>query len=587
MESSIDEVKKKIDIVELIGATIPLKKVGRNFKGLCPFHQEKTPSFIVSPERQIWHCFGSCGEGGDAIQFAMKWNTITFSEALQELADKAGVQLKKVDFEDKEWSKKQRLLKINLLIAEYYEYLLQKTPYGEKAREYLANRKITLVTAKKFRIGYAPSSWNSLITFLQKKKYFLDEMHEVGVTVKNSQGHSYDRFRGRLMFPINDVRGNIIGFSGRLLEKTAQEAKYINTPETLLYHKRETLYGIHLAKDAIKKENNVLIVEGEFDVISPYQQGIEHIVAIKGSAVTRDQLMLLKRYTSRITLALDMDAAGEEAIKRAIEESEELDLETNVVQFNQGKDPDEFVRTDPVAFKKAVQKPISLYDFVIHYAFNKYPGNDAYAKKKVGDEVVPFLTAMRNPIVKSYYIKKLATLLQISEESIQELMKRVKIKKLAKRPFAKTQQSPTVKTRDEVLQKYLVSMLFQSDRPYEVSEKIYTLIHPEDFSIPSLQKIYLSFLNYRAQNPQEFQLQQFVHTLPIELQSAFDEIYLLGSHVAEFGDVKLERLILEAKKHTLKKKIEQSLGSGDNQKDADLIDLTTMLKEVENKITKL
>src|SRR3989339_520432 len=265
MENQIEEIKKKIDIIEFIGSFITLKKTGRNFKANCPFHQEKTPSFIVSPERQIWHCFGGCGDGGDIVKFLMKWENITFIEALKELAQKAGVSLKNISFEDKIWRKRERYFNMNNLTAEFFEYLLNKTKFGEKGIDYLKNRSIKLATVKKFQLGYAPSSWDSLRLFLKKKKFEEEEIYENGLLVKSEGGSYYDRFRGRLMFPIKDSRDFIIGFSGRSLDEKDKQAKYINTPETPIYHKRETLFGINLAKETIKKDKNAYIVEGEFD----------------------------------------------------------------------------------------------------------------------------------------------------------------------------------------------------------------------------------------------------------------------------------------------------------------------------------
>src|SRR3989344_8691466 len=376
MESVVEEIKKKIDLIQFINTFIPLKKTGRNYKSLCQFHQERTPSFVVSSDRQIWHCFGACQEGGDVIKFLMKWENITFIEALRELADKAGVKLKKVDFEDKLWKKKERFIGINTLAAEFFEYILHKSQFGEKARQYLKYRSLDAKISKKFQLGYAPLSWDSLLNFLKKKKYDQNEIFESGLLVKGDRGNFYDRFRGRLIFPIKEARGNVIGFSGRTFEESAKEAKYINTPETFLYHKRETLFGINLAKEAAKKENNIILVEGEFDVISHYQHGIQNIAAIKGSALTREQLMFLKRFTDTITLALDSDLAGEEAMKKGIDEAEILEFNVSIASFDFAKDPDEAVRKDPVKFKKALKNSLPYYDFIINISQKKNSADD-------------------------------------------------------------------------------------------------------------------------------------------------------------------------------------------------------------------
>lgn len=429
MESAIEEIKKKIDIITFINSFIPLKRIGRNYKSLCPFHQERTPSFVVSTDRQIWHCFGACQEGGDVIKFLMKWENITFIEALRELADKAGVKLRKVDFEDKLWKKKERFIGINTLAAEFFEYILHKTQFGEKARQYLKQRSLDAKISKKFQLGYAPLSWDSLLNFLTKKKYDQNEIFESGLLVKGDRGNFYDRFRGRLIFPIKEARGNIIGFSGRTLEESAKEAKYINTPETFLYHKRETLYGINLAKESVKKENNIFLVEGEFDVISPYQQGVENIAAIKGSALTREQLMLLKRFTNKITLAFDSDTAGEEAMRKGIEEAESLDFDVFIVSFDFAKDPDEAVHKDPIKFKRAIKNSVPFYDFIIDLSQRKYSAHDAYGKKQIAEEVAVFIEKIKNPIVQSHYVKKIASILDVSEASIEALMRSMKKKR--------------------------------------------------------------------------------------------------------------------------------------------------------------
>lgn len=589
MDSSVEEIKKKIDIIDFLGSYIQVKKTGRNFKALCPFHQEKTASFVVSPERQIWHCFGSCGDGGDIFKFLMKWDNITFSEALIELARKAGVTLTKVQFEDKEWSKKQRLLKVNTLCGEFFEYLLHNTKFGENARNYLATRKINTAIVKKFQLGYAPSSWNSLLTFLKKKDYREEEMHDLGFVVKNNSGRYYDRFRGRLMFPIKDIRGNTLGFSGRTLEGGNEEAKYINTPETPLYRKRETLFGIHLAKDAIKKAENVLLVEGEFDMISPYQNGIENVVAIKGSAVTKEQVQLLSRFTPKVTLALDADSAGEEAVRRALSNVEEVEMEAHVVFFENGKDPDEAVRADPVSFKKSIEHSVSIYDFIIQLAQKKYATQGVYAKKKVGDDVVPYIARIQNPIIQSHYVKKLSYLLEVSEESVVELMRKQRSKTKYQRQFSPKKTNQSVFQREELLQNYLLGLLFQSDNPYGLSDKIFNVLTIDDLIIPSLQKLCTVFFTYREKHPSAFELSKFVDSLSPELKAVFDQAYLFSSADVGYEGINLEKMVLEVKKSTLKKRIANLLHDTENydKREGELKIFTQSLAEVEKRIASV
>lgn len=590
MENPVEEIKKRMEIVEFIGSFITLKKAGRNFKALCPFHQEKTPSFIVSPERQIWHCFGACGEGGDVIKFLMKWENITFFEALKDLAKKVGVRLREVSFEDKIWRRKERFMRMNQLAAEFFEYILHKSNFGKKALRYLAGRKINLPTTKRFQLGYAPASWDSLRRFLKKKKFEEEEMLENGFLVKSEKGGYYDRFRGRLMFPIKDIRGNVIGFSGRHLEETTKEAKYINTPETLLYHKRETLFGIDLAKEAIKKEKNVFIVEGEFDMISPYQKGFTNFVAIKGSALTRQQLMFLKRYTNRISLALDADASGQEAVKRGIEEAEQLEFEIEVVNFDFAKDPDEAVRVDPLKFKKILQRPIPIYDFLIEVAQKKYPGDDPFNKKKIGEEVIPAVSRIANPIIQSHYIKKLASLLAVAESSIERAIQKIKRQKKQSLVFSAPYKKTRGVSRELLLQNYILSLIFQKEKPQQTADIVFSIVNPSDFSSPSHRQIFQLFGEFQNKTSAQFDLAKFTSTLSSQLQPVFDEIYLFASTEHEFGSEKIDKLAYEVKRFALKRKIKEILSKGEDivgERKRELSDLTAKLKEVEKMIITL
>lgn len=587
MDNQIEEIKRRIDIVDFIGGFIEVKKTGRNFKACCPFHQEKTPSFVISPDRQIWHCFGSCGEGGDIIKFLMKWENITFFEALKELAEKAGVKLESVGFEDKAWSVKEKILRINHLTADYYQYLLQNTSFGTQAREYLLGRNINLQIAKTFQLGYSPQSWDSLLKFLKKKGFNEEEQLQAGVLVKNESGRYYDRFRGRLMFPIKDAKGSVIGFSGRILEGDEKTAKYVNTPETEVYHKRESLFGIHLAKDAIRKEGNVLLVEGEFDMITPYMHGIEHVVAIKGSAVTREQLTILKRYTQKITLALDTDAAGEEAIKRGITEAEKQEFEINVVQFTSGKDPDEAARNDFGAFKKSLTAHLPIYDFLIDIAKQKHPGETPFDKKKIVDDVLPFISNIQNPIVQSHYMRVLSNILQVSEESIRDsIRKRQRQQTYTRRTFIKKTEEGM--PREEMTQRFLLSCMFQHENPYLIAEQLFTILEPTDFIIPALGQIAQAFLEYK-QHHTHFEIKTFIASLPSALQTVADEIYLFASSAMENTDQNLTKLAYEVKRVGIKNNITQLLnddGEKSSEKDNKLIELNIQLKELDKK-TKL
>ncbi|MBI5127444.1 DNA primase [Candidatus Roizmanbacteria bacterium] len=581
MDNPVEEIKKKLDIVEYIGSFVTLKKTGRNFKAICPFHNEKSPSFVVSPERQIWHCFGACGEGGDVIKFLMKWENITFIEALRDLAQKTGITIKKVTFEDKVWKKRERYFNMNLLAAEFFEYLLNEAKFGRKAMSYLLERGIKPATIKKFQLGYAPLSWDSLRMFLKKKKFTEEEMLENGLLVKGERGSYYDRFRGRLMFPIRDSRDFVIGFSGRTLDEKDKQAKYINTPETPIYHKRETLFGINLSKETIKKEKNVYVVEGEFDMITPYQSGFTNFVAIKGTALTNEQLLLLKRYTDKITLTLDSDAAGEESTKRGIEEAERLDLEVRIAKLSVGKDPDEAIKTDIKSFKRALEKPIPIYDFLIDSAKNKYPDDTSFAKKNIADEVLPFVERITNPIIKSHYIKKMSKVLGVSEDSIETMIRTIKRKRRQQISFKPKPQSMSKEDRQLTIEKYLLSYVFQDEDPYRESDKIFSLISWPDFLLPVHQKIAKIFLENKS-SEKKFDLDVLVVKFSPELKQVFDELYLFASVDHDLNDKNIEKLVHEIKRYSIKREIKKILSEEDTKdKKERLIALSKALKEVE------
>jgi len=589
MENQIDEIKRKIDIVEFIGSFITLKKAGRNYKAVCPFHQEKSPSFVVSPDRGIWHCFGACGEGGDAIKFLMKWENITFIEALKELAKKTGVKLtlNKIGIEDKIWQKKERYIGMNQLAGEFFHYILNKSNFGKKAKEYLKMRLLNESIIDKFELGYSPSSWDSLKLFLKKKKYEEEEMLENGLLVRSERGSYYDRFRGRLMFPLKDSRNNVLGFSGRILEGSEKEAKYVNTPETPIYHKRECLFGINLAIEEIKKQKNVYIVEGELDMITPFQHGYSNFVAIKGTALTNEQLKLLKRYTDKITLMMDADVAGIESIKRGIDEAEKFDFEIRVVTIDFAKDPDEALKKDPEKFKKLISKPIPIYDFLIETAQKRYPEESAFSKKKIGEEVIPIIEKISNPIVRTFYIKKIAGVLEISENTVENLVLQLKRKKTQISLNKIKYNKPVEDNRELTINKYVLSILFQSEDPNSIYRNVFEILKPEYFLHPSYQKISRLFFKEVEKNT-KLDINDFGKKLPDELRSIFDEIFLFASTDHDLSNESLDRLIYEIKKYYFKREIKNILSEEETEeKKEQLKKISENLKEVEKKLISL
>jgi DNA primase len=589
MENTVEEVKSKLDIVTYLSEFMVLKKAGRNFKGNCPFHHEKTPSFVVSPDRQIWHCFGACQDGGDVIKFLMKIENITFSEALKELAQKVGVTIKNVTIEDKAWKNKEKLYAINQLAADFYHFLLTKHKAGKYALDYIKNRDISDKIIDSFLIGYSPDSWDSLFKFLTKKGFKPEDILKTGLVLASSKGGFYDRFRKRLMFPLKDHRGNIVGFSGRILDsknENEKDAKYVNTPETEIYHKREILFGLDITKDMIRKENAVLVVEGEFDMLSLFRNGISNVVAVKGSAVTKEQLHLLKRYANKLFFALDSDNSGQETIKRTIKEAEALDFEMYVVRPDFAKDPDEAIKKDLVAYKKLIEKPIPVYDFLLEKAAEQHTGNDAFSKKNIANDIIPFIANISNPIVKDFYTKKISELLDVEQSAVEELIR--KKTAMTSIPYIKNPEKLKVETnRLELLQTYILSMLFQDTNPIVFSKKITSIIDPSDFTIPAYQKILEQFLLYQDNIDKEgnFALASFVSVLPKELLPMFDQLLLFDLNMIEIvEDKNLIKMVYEFKRLSLKKRIKEMISKKDNNDNEELPKLTKILSDIEKKL---
>ncbi|MBI2032748.1 MAG: DNA primase, partial [Candidatus Levybacteria bacterium] len=410
-------VREKIDIVSLISEYIPLKKMGRNFTTNCPFHTEKSPSFVVSPERQIWHCFG-CGKGGDVFTFLMEYENLDFIEALRILAKKTGIVLKE-NYSNLQSSQKDKFYKLNKIAQEFYNYVLLNHSAGKKALQYLLEkRKLNKGLIENFGLGFSPSGGTALSDYLiSKKKYKKEDLIAAGLSFQRGN-RVIDFFRGRIMFPLTDIRGNVVGFSGRITEQNTDGPKYINTKETLIYHKGRMFFGFDKAKEEIKERGFVIIMEGEFDVISSFKEGIKNSIAIKGTALTEEQATILSRVTEKVMLCLDRDLAGLEATKRSLAVLEKKGILSNVVVIDGGKDPDEILNNDPVSFKKSVDSSVSAYEFLIKEISKRYNKDSADGKRKITNEILPLIFLVENEIVKEHYLKKLSQEIDTSIESL-------------------------------------------------------------------------------------------------------------------------------------------------------------------------
>ncbi|MDZ7798679.1 MAG: DNA primase [Patescibacteria group bacterium] len=425
-DNQVEEIKQRLNISEVVSEYIKLTPAGVNYKAKCPFHDDKTPSFMVSDDKQIFHCFG-CGQGGDIFTFVQEMEGVEFPEALKILAKKAGVQLRPLD--PARQNKKTQQLEINKWAGAYFVKVLEDSKQAEAARDYLKKRGLEKETAEDFKLGFALDKWDDLHDFLRGRGYAEEDIFQAGLSIKKQKGTGhFDRFRARLMFPISDVHGNIIGFTGRLLEEKENEPKYMNTPQTLVYNKSYTLYGIDRAKMAIKENKLAVIVEGNMDVLASYQAGVKNVVASSGTALTAEQIKLLKRYTKDIAFCFDQDAAGQEATRRGLDQALGQDVNVKIIELPFGKDPDECIQKDPNLWQKAAKNPVSVMEYFFNLAEKNYDLSQVEDKKKASQLLLPLISKLFDPIEQSHYLQKLADLVHVDEEILREAINKVKEK---------------------------------------------------------------------------------------------------------------------------------------------------------------
>jgi len=416
-------IKNRLDIVDIVGEYLQLKPAGSgSFKACCPFHQEKTPSFYVNRPRQSWHCFG-CDQGGDLIAFVQRMEGMDFPETIQLLADKAGIQLPA--FDAKAGSERKRIHELNDLAARFFRAQLLKSPQAEKAREYVKKRGLDDLTVDIWRLGYAPQSWNALAAALKEKGVTDAELVKAGLCQVGQKGGIYDRFRDRLMFPIADVHGQIAGFTGRILDADKKEAKYVNTPETAVYKKSLILYGLDQAKGEIKRQDLAVIVEGNMDVIGSHQFGVTNVVASSGTALTAEQLALLKRFSTNLAIAFDADSAGNAATLRGLDLARSLDFNVKLITLppEAGKDPDEAVRKDPELWRQAIRDALPVVDWLYRNAFRQHDASNPEGKKRIAQDLLPEFQRIPNPVERDAWINRLAKDLAVAVEALREALK--------------------------------------------------------------------------------------------------------------------------------------------------------------------
>ena len=419
-------IKDRLDIVQIIGEYIPLKKAGANWKANCPFHNEKSPSFMVNAEKQFWHCFG-CSKGGDVFSFLQEMEGLEFAEALKILADRAGVKLDSFASEVNK-SQKNRILEINAKAAYFFHQFLLEMPASSGARDYLQRRELKSETIEEWKVGFIPEQWDLLTQYLLKKGNSVDDLIAAGLTIKKDGGGVYDRFRGRIMFPLWDTHGNVVGFTGRVLVETEKSGgKYVNTPQTLVYDKSRILYGLNYAKTEIKKKDFTLLVEGQMDVIACHQAGMKNVVASSGTALTFEQIKLLKRYSNNIAIAFDADAAGQNAAKRGIDLALEQGMNIKIIQIpaGAGKDADECLKKNPDIWFKAVAEAKEVMEWYFISVLTGTDKRDPKQKQKIADTLLAEIIRLPYAVERDHWLKKLADEISVDGATLTAEMRRL------------------------------------------------------------------------------------------------------------------------------------------------------------------
>ncbi|MDA1038567.1 MAG: DNA primase [bacterium] len=419
-----EEIRNRLDVADVIGEYFELKKAGTSLKACCPFHSEKTPSFNVSKEKQIWHCFG-CGVGGDIFAFVMQMEGIDFPEALRLLAKKAGVEIPR--YSSTQSNERSKQVEANTLACKYFEKVYLESDSAKTVREYVESRGIPEELREEFGIGFAPDQWDALVGVLKKREYTDSEIMGAGLAFKSKKsGSVIDRFRNRLMIPLHDAHGNVVGFTGRIMPGAPENSgpKYMNSPETDAYHKSDVLYGLHKAKQAIKLEKSVIIVEGNLDVVASHKAGVKNVVASSGTALTESQINLLKRYTDTLLFCFDQDAAGFKAAIRGIHLAmqNECNVKVLLVPESAGKDPDEVVQKNPSLWREIVKKPIPIMEYYFTHATRGRDLSDVEMKRSVGRFLIDEIARIQDKIEQEHWLTQLADILRTNVDVLRTMV---------------------------------------------------------------------------------------------------------------------------------------------------------------------
>lgn len=574
--SQVEEIKEKLDLLEVARSYISnFRKSGANYFSLCPFHHEKTPSFSINSDMGIFKCFG-CGESGDVLTFIQKMEGVDFPKALEIAAKRAGVKLeRKFSKRDEALHKeKQEILKLNALVCEYYNYILEKHKRGKKGREYAKKRKVTNQLIKKFKIGYAPRAYTNLIKFLESKGYKIRDLIKWGLAVSSS-GRTYDKFRSRLIFPLINQHEDVVGFSGRSILKNSKAPKYLHSPQTLAFDKSRFLFGLDQAKKETRKKDYMVFCEGQLDVISSHKTKVKNIVASLGTALTSEQFKLASRYTKNIYFCFDNDLAGESALIRSASLAHQEELSVKAITIPKGQDADELINTKASEWEKVVKSAEPIIDHMIRRLNKRLDLSKVSDKEEFALNVLPLVKSLPKRIEQAHYLHKVAVVLNVDEEVLEEELKSIKEgTKLTPRidtdKIKKIIESPV-----NVKEEYLLALILQHQQFLELSVK---LVKTRYFSSPATRSV-LSKLNAYSKKVKKFSLKNFVSGLESHEVSFVQ--HLLLKNLEKYFEIESEfqeemegimkflgKNYLKRKMKLLKAKIEQA-EIAENKKEVD------------------
>ncbi len=569
LDSPIQEIKDRLPIIEVLADYVQLKKAGTNYKAVCPFHQEKSPSFMVSPSKQIWHCFG-CGLGGDIFEFVKLAENVEFSEALKILADRAGIELRKPTAEQIQIGEKKNVIyEINEAAAQYFARVLWESESAKEALEYLRQRGLTDQTIKNWQLGFAPDDFHYLENFLSKT-FDKKDIELAGLIIKSDKPTTYfDRFHDRIMFPIHNLHGQVVGFTGRLLHEKPDTGKYVNSPETPIYNKSQVIYGLYQAKNAIRKENRAVLVEGNMDVISCHQAGFNQTVASSGTALTEQQLLILKRFTENLIFAFDTDAAGANATRRALELGLNLGFNVKIVELKDAKDPDELIKRGIGLWQKALDTAGNFVEFFFNQTFRQFDQESVEDKREIAKQLLPLMVRINDQITKAHFVRKLANGLNVAENVIWDMLGKVSLPKAS----VPKEQAGKKKGRQDWLQERVLGLAIKLKDQQVISE-----FEASDFG--PYANVYDS-ISTSTPTPD---LGPTFDLLEYSAQTDVEEQGLDAKTELNNAATELKRLLLKRRME----KVTSELKSAENNKDSELVrKLSTEYVTLTNKISQL